>query len=74
MKYGNRNLPRSCCDRTRGNGLKLKETIFGLSIRKFFLFPMTVVKHRHWFPREVVDVPSLETSRARLDRALSNLI
>jgi len=35
---------------------------------------MRVVKHWHWFPREVVDAPSLETFKARLDGALSNLI
>jgi len=31
---------------------------------------------KHWsrLPREVVDAPSLETLKARLDRALSNLI
>jgi len=33
-----------------------------------------VVKHWYKLPREVVDVPSLETFKARLDRALSNLI
>jgi len=32
------------------------------------------VKHRHRLPREVVDAPSLETFKARLDRALSNMI
>lgn len=39
MKYGNRNLSRSCCDRTKGNDLKLKETIFRLNIRNFFFSP-----------------------------------
>ena len=35
---------------------------------------MRVVKHWNRLPREVVDAPSLETSKVRLDRALSNLI
>jgi len=35
---------------------------------------MRLVKHRHRLPREVVDAPSLETFKARLGRALSNLI
>jgi len=35
---------------------------------------MRVVKHWHRFSREVVDAPSLETFKARLDAALSNLI
>ena len=35
---------------------------------------MRVVKHWHTLPREVVNAPSLETFKARLDRALSNLI
>ena len=33
-----------------------------------------VVKPWHRLPREVVDAPSLETFKARLDGALSNLI
>jgi len=33
-----------------------------------------VVKHWHRLPREVVDVPSLETFKVRVDEALSNLI
>jgi len=35
---------------------------------------MRMVKHWHRFPREVVDAPSLETLKARLDGALSHLL
>jgi len=35
---------------------------------------MRVVKHWHRLHREVVEVPSLEIFKARLDEALSNLI
>jgi len=35
---------------------------------------MRVMKHWHRLPREVVDAPSLETSKIRLDGVLSNLI
>ncbi|KFP12060.1 hypothetical protein Z169_01579, partial [Egretta garzetta] len=46
---------------------------FRLNIRKKF-FTMRVVKHWNRLPREVVEAPSLETFKARLDGALSNLI
>ncbi|KFQ50156.1 hypothetical protein N334_03511, partial [Pelecanus crispus] len=52
---------------------KLKEGRFRLDIRKKF-FTMRVVKHRNRLPREVVEAPSLETFKARLDEALSTLI
>ncbi|KFV44288.1 hypothetical protein N341_12326, partial [Tyto alba] len=55
------------------NDFKLKEGRFRLDIRKNF-FTMRVVKHWNRSPREVVDTPSLETFKARLDRALSKLI
>jgi len=64
---------RTCGDRTRSNGFKLNEGRFRLAIRKFF-FTMRVEKHWHRLPREVVDAPSLETFKARLDGALSNVI
>ena len=35
---------------------------------------MRVLKHWHRLPQEVVDAPSLETFKARLDGALSSLI
>ncbi|KFP16871.1 hypothetical protein Z169_07805, partial [Egretta garzetta] len=55
------------------NGFKLKEGRFRLDIRKKF-FMMRVVRHWHRLPREAVDAPSLEAFKARLDRALSNLV
>ncbi|KFR10352.1 hypothetical protein N306_14609, partial [Opisthocomus hoazin] len=55
------------------NGVKLREGRFRLDIRKKF-FTMRVVKHWHRLPREVVDAPSLGTSKARLDGALSSLV
>ena len=60
-------------NRTSSNGFKLKEGKFRLDIRKNF-FTMRVVKRWNGLPREVVEAPSLETFKTRLDRALSNLI
>jgi len=44
-----------------------------LDLRKKFL-AVRVVKHWNRFPRAVVEAPSLETLKARLDGALSNLV
>ncbi|KFW63007.1 hypothetical protein AS28_00381, partial [Pygoscelis adeliae] len=55
------------------NGFKLKEDSFRLDIRKK-LFTMRVVRHWNRLPGEVVDAPSLEVFKARLDGALSNLV
>ena len=43
-----------------------------MDIRRNF-FTQRVVTHRKMFPKEVVDAPSLETFKARLDVALGNL-
>ena len=60
-------------DRMRGNGFKLEEGRFRPDIwRKFFT--VRVVRHWNTLPSEAVNAPSLEAFKARLDRAVSNLV
>ncbi|GAB0181437.1 triadin [Grus japonensis] len=72
-KFGEGLLTRACCDRTRGNGFKLKEVRFRLDVRKKFS-TMRVVRHWNRLPREVADAPSLEVLKARLDGALGSVV
>ena len=65
-------MARSCNDRTRGC-FKIKEDMFRLNIRKKF-FTVRVVRHWNRLPREVVDAPSLEMFKSRLDEVLGNLV
>ncbi|KFO71132.1 hypothetical protein N303_06316, partial [Cuculus canorus] len=55
------------------NGYKLERGRFRLDIRRNF-FTMRAVRHWHRLPREVVDAPSLEVFKARLDGALGSLV
>ena len=70
-KEGNRLLSGVCCDRTRGNGFKLREGRFRWDIRKRFFFvwlfyDVRVEQHWNRLPREVADAPSLETGKPSL--------
>ena len=67
-KEGNKHFSRVCCD--RGNGFKLKERRLKFHIRKKF-FTIRVLKHWNRLLRGVVDAPSLETFKVRLDGTLS---
>ena len=54
-------------------GFKLRQGWFRIDIRRKF-FTQRVVKHWNRLPKEVVDAPSLEAFKARLDVALGSLV
>ena len=59
--------------RRRGDSVKLKEGRFRLDVRGMF-FTMRVVRCWNRLPRAVVDAPSLEVFKARLDGVLGSLV
>lgn len=60
-------------ERIRSNGFKLQMGRFKLYVRKK-LFKMRVMAHWNRLSREVLETPSLETSKVRLNGALSHMI
>ena len=72
-KTGEGVFRRACSGRMRENGFKLEEGRFRREIRKKSI---TVRLVRDWnrLPSEIVDAPSMEAVKARLDGALSNLV
>ncbi|KFV81283.1 hypothetical protein N308_00903, partial [Struthio camelus australis] len=66
-------LPVVPRNRTRGNGQKLNHRKFHLNLRKNF-FTVRVTEHWNRLPRGVVESPSLEIFKTRLDVILGNML
>ena len=61
------------CSHVLRTGFKLRQGRFRLGIRRKF-FTQRVLMHWNRLPKEVVDAPSLEAFKARLDVVLGSLV
>jgi len=68
---GLENVTRSSCGNWSSPSLRHRK--FRLNMRKNF-FPLRVTEHWNRLPRQVVEFPSLEIFKTRLDKVLCSLL